>query len=375
MAVQKHGPESEIPEEAFNERIIDLDFHMNPSEEDLRRYIDNERVLDKLSTELGLTPNGAKWDAAYAISEGNEGIFTQGRAETPSDVYEAASKFAIDEPIVNAAINKLPTQHNPVLKNAIVNAANDYLRHEVIPEDLYCLITVPSWDPEFAAEEIERNAQEDGFIGAYSWFGSHVLWGGKEFDPIFEALEKHDLPLVLHVCTELWPKNTPIGDGMLTWTEMLGFDTSAHCQVNAANMIMSGVFDKFPDLNVVFEEGGHWWTSSMRYRLDEFYEMHPDDIQVTPRKFESGERLLERKPSEYLRDNVYVTTQPLCPPERVSDLKQMLEQSMAEDMFLYSSDWPHQTIDPATWAFDNPAFDETLRKAILRENAEQLFGI
>ena len=145
--------------------------------------------------------------------------------------------------------------------------------------------------------------------------------------------------------------------------------------VTTAYMILSGVFDKYPDLNVVLEEEGHWWVPFLRYRLDEFYEMHPDDIILQPRKHEMGERRLERKPSEYIRNNIYVTTQPMAPRERVSDTKQMLEQSMAEDTFLYSSDWSHQTLDPATWAFNNPAFDDNLRKAILHENAEEIFGI
>jgi predicted TIM-barrel fold metal-dependent hydrolase len=191
---------------------------------------------------------------------------------------------------------------------------------------------------------------------------------------MFEALVEYDLPLVLHGSLSMWPQHTPVGDGMLSWTEMLGLDWPVHAQVTVANMIMSGVFDAFPDLQVVIEEGGHWWLPFLRYRLDEFYEMHPDDVIVQPRKYERGERRLHRKPSAYLRDNVYVTTQPMAPPERTREFEQMLELSMAKDTFLYSSDWPHQTLDPATWAFSAP-FDEDLRNAILHENAEALFGI
>lgn len=109
--------------------------------------------------------------------------------------------------------------------------------------------------------------------------------------------------------------------------------------------------------------------------MDEFYEMHPDDLQIHPRMYEMGIERLSQKPSEYLRDNIYVTTQPLAPPERAADTKQMLEQSMAENMFLYSSDWPHQTLDPATWAYTNRGIDEDMKNAILHENAEELFGI
>ena len=45
---------------------------------------------------------------------------------------------------------------------------------------------------------------------------------------------------------------------MLTWTKILGFDWPIHGIVNLLNPIMRGVFDKYPDLNVVFQEAGHW---------------------------------------------------------------------------------------------------------------------
>jgi predicted TIM-barrel fold metal-dependent hydrolase len=53
----------------------------------------------------------------------------------------------------------------------------------------------------------------------------------------------------------------------------------------------------------------------------------------------------------------------------------MLDLSMAEDVFLYSSDWPHQTLDPPTWFYTSRAFDEDLRRSILCENAEEILGI
>lgn len=375
MTTQRVGPESEMPAEAHEERIIDLDFHLSPPEDLLVEYVEDNRAREKLTTEFGMAPNKGKWDAAYAIESGEEGLFTQGRAQIANDVRTAAEKFAIDEPIVNIGINNTPTQHHPTLKNAIAQAANDFALEHVVSKDLYALMMVPQWDPKYAVKEIKRVGNKKGIVGAYGWFGPFGLFGETKFDPMFEVLEKYDLPLILHGSLSFWPQHTPVGDNMLTWTEVLGFDWPIHAQVNVVNMIMSGVFDKFPELNVVIEEGGHWWLPFVRYRLDEFYEMHPDDVQIHPRKHKAGERYLNRRPSEYLRDNIYVTTQPMAPPDRVSDTEQMLEQSMAEDTFLYSSDWPHQTLDPANWAFTNPAFDEGLRKAILHENAEELLGI
>jgi len=370
------GPEAEVPPEAYDTRIIDLDFHVNPAEKELIKYVEDPVAREKFeSVEFGMAPRKAKWDAAWSVAGGNEGLYTQGRAEVAEDVKMAAEKFAIDDPIVNIGINNAPTQHNPVQRNAIVQAANDFTLDRIVPEGLDALMMVPQWDVEYAVEEINRVGNEDGIIGAYGWFGPFHLFGEERFDPLFEALVEHDLPLVLHGSLNFWPQDTPVGDGMITWTEQLGFDWPVHAMLTTVNMIMTGVFDKYPDLNVVMEEGGHWWLPFARYRMNEFYEMHPDDIQMVPRMHDLGKDRLDRTPSEYLRENIYVTTQPMAPPERANDFSQMLDQSMAEDTFLYSSDWPHQTLDPATWAFTNSAFDENLRNAVLHENAAELFGI
>lgn len=374
-SVRRLDPDTEVPEEAFEDYIIDLDFHVNPMEDELLAYVENERALDKLTTEFGATPVMGKWDAAYAIKEGNEGLFTQGRAEYVEDVREACDSLAIDEPVVNPGINNLNLQHHPVLKNAVTQAANDYMIDNFADEGMYTSMMVPKWDPEYAVDEIDRVGVEDNIIAAYSWFDPKAPWGAEQFDPVFEKLVEYDLPLLLHGSLAYWPQHSYIGDEMLTWTEVLGFDWPIHGIVNIINMIMRGVFDRFPDLNVVFQEAGHWWIPFLRYRMDEFYEMHPDDVKITPRKMESGERYLQRAPSEYLRDNIYVCTQPFALPRKAGHADKLLDLSMAEDMFIYSSDWPHQTLDPPTWFYTSRAFDEDQKNAILHENAQDLLNL
>lgn len=367
--------DTEVPEQAFDDHIIDMDFHVNPKAEDVLEYVEDDRALEKLTTEFGPTPIVGKWDAAHAIPSGEEGLFTQGRAEIAEDVREACENIAVDEPIVNTGANNIPLQHHPVLKNAYVQALNDYLLEHFADEGLYSTVTVPKWDPEKAVEEIDRLGDENNVVGAYSWYDPKTPWGNEQFDPVFEALVDHDLPLLLHGSLAYWPQHSYIGDDMLTWTEILGLDWPIHGMVNVANMIMRGVFDKYPDLDVVFQEAGHWWIPFLRYRMNEFYEMHPEDVKVTPRKMESGETYLPKAPDEYLRDNVYVCTQPFALPRNSRHAENLLDLSMAEDMFLYSSDWPHQTLDPPTWFYTSNVFDEGLRSRILNDNAESILSL
>ncbi|SEH65621.1 Amidohydrolase [Halopenitus malekzadehii] len=376
-SVRRLDTDVEVPPEAYDDRIVDLDFHVNPMEDELMSYVEDDRARDKLTTEFGSTPVMGKWDAAYAIKEGNEGLYTQGRAEHAEDVHEACEMLAVDEPIVNPGINNLNLQHHPVLKNAVCQAANDYMLDNFVDEGIYTSMMLPKWDPEYAVEELDRVGEEDGVVAAYSWFDPKVPWGNEQFDPVFEKLVELDFPLMLHGSLSYWPQHSYIGDDMLTWTEILGFDWPIHGMVNVINMIMRGVFDRFPDLNVVIQEAGHWWVPFLRYRMDEFYEMHPDDIQITPRKMESGEKYLNQAPSEYLKDNFYLCTQPFALPRNSGEASKMLDLSFAEEMFVYSSDWPHQTLDPPTWFYTSRAFsdDEDLRNAVLHGNADEILNI
>jgi predicted TIM-barrel fold metal-dependent hydrolase len=79
-------------------------------------------------------------------------------------------------------------------------------------------------------------------------------------------------------------------------------------------------------------------------------------------------------PSEYIKDHVRLTTQPIEEPEDPRDLLRIFEIVEAERTLLYSSDYPH-------WDFDNPhtAFPPGtpahLRRRIMAENAIELYRL
>jgi len=79
-------------------------------------------------------------------------------------------------------------------------------------------------------------------------------------------------------------------------------------------------------------------------------------------------------PSEYLFDNVYVTTQPMefISIKSRSHARHLLELCHADEMFMHSSNWPHHSVNPVDWLFDLPISDET-RDRIAHGNAESVF--
>jgi len=119
------------------------------------------------------------------------------------------------------------------------------------PDRFVFLATLPMQDPEAAIKEVDRAVTELGCRGIY--LGTNVR--GKEltdptFVPVFERVHALNMPVFLH------PLNV-IGAQRLTsyyLHNLLGnpFDTA----VAAANIIFSGLLDRFPKLQICLPHAG-----------------------------------------------------------------------------------------------------------------------
>ena len=119
------------------------------------------------------------------------------------------------------------------------------------PDRFVALATLPMQDPEAAVGEVNRAVTQLGCRGIY--LGTNVR--GKEltdpsFLPVFERIDALQIPIFLH------PLNV-IGAQRLTGYylhNLLGnpFDTA----VAAANIIFSGLLDRFPKLNICLPHAG-----------------------------------------------------------------------------------------------------------------------
>ena len=58
---------------------------------------------------------------------------------------------------------------------------------------------------------------------------------------------------------------------------------------------------------------------------------------------------IKRKPSEYVKDHIKFTTQPLDYPEDKTELTRAFEWMECDKILLYSSDYPHWTFDDPRW--------------------------
>ena len=109
-----------------------------------------------------------------------------------------------------------------------------------------------------------------------------------------------------------------------------------------ASMVIEGVPERFPKLKFVFIEGGFGFIPSTVWRMDQHFE-----------RFRSEVPHLKRKPSEYVREHFWFTTQPIDEPDEGKHLRQLIEW-IGVDRLLFSSDYPHWDYDDARFAFKTP---------------------
>ena len=85
---------------------------------------------------------------------------------------------------------------------------------------------------------------------------------------------------------------------------------------HAVRLILSGLFDRFPKLKIVFIEGGFGWIPSTTWRMDRHFEAFRSEVPH-----------LKRRPSEYVKQSFWFTTQPIDEPENLEHLAVTIRQS------------------------------------------------
>jgi predicted TIM-barrel fold metal-dependent hydrolase len=222
-------------------------------------------------------------------------------------------------------------------------------------------IAVAPQRPDLGAEEIERSAGVEGFSCVFLPLFD-VPMGDRHYHPIYEAAERHGLPVFVHPSgTEneytRAPRMALHPTYYIEWHAALG---QVH-QSNTISLICQGTFETFPGLTVAIAEGGFAWAPDLMWRLDRNWKSLRAEVPW-----------LRRPPSEYLVDHIRFTTQPFIEPRNRDHITQMLDMICAERTLMFSSDYPH-------WDFDDPQvalryLDEPLKQRVLIDNAWELFG-
>ncbi len=258
-------------------------------------------------------------------------------------------------------------QPDPDFGTAIAAAFNDWLAATWL--DRYnadgCFkgsISIAHQDPEAAAREIERWAGHPHFVQVRTDSGAREPLGQRRYYPIYEACARHNVPLAIHPGTDGMGINIQPSPGYPTryieWHTCLSLGFQAHL----VSLLTEGVFERFPGFRVVLVEGGVSWLVPLMWRLDQEWKALRSEVPW-----------VKRRPSEYLREHVRLTSQPLERPDDDHQLLQILEMMDAEHLLLFSSDYPHWDFDSPQHAF--PRLPDTMRQRIFEANAREWYGL
>jgi predicted TIM-barrel fold metal-dependent hydrolase len=253
-------------------------------------------------------------------------------------------------------------ERNLDFASAIACAVNDWTLHEWADADsrLRASIVVPIEDPDAAAKEIQRRGETSKFVQVYLTTRTVEPFGRKKYWPIFSAAESAGIPLCIHTGGQNGFPMTGGGTPSFYLEEHHGFALAT--QATLTSLVMEGVFDKFPGLKVVLVEAGFAWAPTLAWRLDAQWKRMRHELPG-----------VKRPPSEYIREHVWFTTQPVEEPERVEDIRSILEW-IGWDRVMFSTDYPHWDSDDPRYAF-KIRMSDVERRGIFRDNAMNFYGL
>lgn len=188
------------------------------------------------------------------------------------------------------------------------------------------LATLPVFDPQAAALELERCIKTLGFKGTMlsGRVGTRNL-DHTDFAPIFECASIMEAPVFLHPRTPPLAVRKAYYDGLNPEVDIalatygLGWHYDAGLQF--VRLMLSGIFDRLPGLQVIL---GHWGEMVLFYaeRLSAM----------------GGVAGLNRQISDYLKNNLYITSSGMFSP----DYLQRAASIVGKERLLFSTDFPYQ---------------------------------
>lgn len=246
---------------------------------------------------------------------------------------------------------------------ALARDANDQLAAAIAahPDRFAGFATLPTPDPQAAAAEFERAVHQLGLKGAmiYGRTGDRFL-DDPAFRPILEAAEALDVPIYLHPGIPMKAVRDVYYAGFdpLVSASFAAFGWGWHMEtgIHALRMILGGVFDRYPRLQLIL---GHWGEMIPFYlaRFDE--SLNP----VTT--------YLQRPVADYFLQQMYVT------PSGMFTLPPFLLtlQIIGADRILYALDYPFMQ-DPHVRTFlETAPISPADKEKIAHGNAEKLLKL
>jgi predicted TIM-barrel fold metal-dependent hydrolase len=227
--------------------------------------------------------------------------------------------------------------------------------------------TLPLQNPEASADELERAVRKDGFLGCLT----NGIVGKKfldhpDFEPVLARAEALDVPIYIHpgippdevfqiYYSNMRPEyQTKFQDQVLS---ISAYGWHQEVVTQCLRMITSGVFDRFPKLQIII---GH-----MGEGLPFFYK------RIVEKMSEVTEGTLDKPFEQYFHDNFWFTTSAFFQDE----LLDLLLKYISVDRVMFATDYPFANMKEGTDWFRAVDLPRETKEKIAFRNAEKLFGI
>jgi len=232
---------------------------------------------------------------------------------------------------------------------------------------------MPAWDVDTCIAEAKRvaalGARGVNMTSDPQDLGAPDL-ANRAWDPFWETCTDLELPVHFHIGASVtsmgfygqYPWESHPMDTKLAIGGTLLFIGNARV---VTNLILSGIFDRFPDIDMVSVESGCGWIPFILEALDyEMSENAPDELKQ-----------MKKMPSEYFRSNMYATFWFENNRNKLPDLI----DAVGEDRILFETDFPHPTcLYPSpldTVESKMATLPVGVRAKIMGENARALYRV
>jgi 2,3-dihydroxybenzoate decarboxylase len=268
---------------------------------------------------------------------------------------EAMDRAGIERAVLSLSGPGVQIERDRVTACRRARAANDFLAREIQarPDRYSGFAHLPMQDPIAAAAELERCVHDLGFRGAMiNGHTNGVYLDDPMIDPFWARVETLGVPIYLHPADPPGPYPAVAGcsslkRAMWEW----GVETGSH----ALRLVFGGVFDRFPGVTLILGHLGE----TLPYLLWRF----------DSRAAIYGLRL-QKRPSDYIRAHVVVTTSGMFSAEPLA----CAINALGADRVMFSVDYPYESSEHAAQFIENVLVDEPTRRRLCFENAERVLG-
>ena len=242
----------------------------------------------------------------------------------------------------------------------LARAANDRLAAAVraYPTRFGGFCTLPWQQPKEAVDELDRAVNELGLVGTLLVGnpGDSFL-DDPYYAPVLAKLDALKVPIYVHPGTPMPQVQSVYYAGLANVVtarlSVFGWGWHNEAGIQVIRMMLSGVFDRFPNLQVI---SGHW-GEMVPFYLQRMDDMIPPEV--------SG---LSRTISDTYRAHVYVT------PSGMLNLPHFdfINTVLGPERIIYSVDYPYLSHTGARAFIENLTVDQAAKEKIAHGNAEAL---